>query len=152
MKTIELIKLKLPEQQFKFANIEDRTCIFDDIRQIYVAISPEEWVRQNFLKYLIIEKKYPAGLISVEAQIKTMSGVKRYDALVCSRDGSPFMLLEFKAPNVRISQDVFSQIGVYNIGIKVKYLVVSNGLKHFCISIDYENNVFHALKNIPEYF
>src|ERR1035437_1139348 len=132
--------LNLPAYQFKLKQLGDRTQIFDKIRKKYVALTPEEWVRQNFLQYLIQEKKFPALLISVEAGLKYNQLQKRMDVLVYDKQGSPYLMVECKAPEVKITQVVFDQIARHNMVFKVKYLVVTNGLNHFCCLMDYEKN------------
>src|ERR1039457_6927984 len=124
--------LSLPPYQFKLKEAGLRTQIFDVIRKKYVVLTPEEWVRQNFLQYLIQEKKFPALLISVEAGLKYNQLQKRMDVLVYDKHGNPYLMVECKAPEVKITQDVFDQIARYNLVFKVKYLVVTNGMHHFC--------------------
>jgi hypothetical protein len=141
--------LNLPTYQFKFKQKEGRAQIFDEIRKRYVALTPEEWVRQNFLQYLIQEKKFPSSLISVEAGLKYNQLQKRMDVLAYDKLGSPYLMVECKAPEVKITQDVFDQIARYNIVFKVKYLVVTNGLQHFCCMMDYENTTYQYLEQIP---
>lgn len=106
-------------------------------------------MRQNFLQYLIQEKKYPASLIAVEAGLKYNQLQKRMDVLVYDKQGSPHLMVECKAPEVKITQDVFDQIARYNMVFKVKYLVVTNGLHHFCCLMDYTQNTYLYLEQIP---
>ena len=141
--------LNLPAYQFKLKQLGDRTQIFDKIRKKYVALTPEEWVRQNFLQYLIQEKKFPALLISVEAGLKYNQLQKRMDVLIYDKQGNPYLMVECKAPEVKITQDVFDQIARYNLVFKVKYLVVTNGIHHFCCFMDYEKNTYHYLEQVP---
>lgn len=141
--------LNLPPYQFKLKQQGIRTQIFDSIRKKYVVLTPEEWVRQNFLQYLIQEKKYPASLIAVEAGLKYNQLQKRMDVLVYDKQGSPHLMVECKAPEVKITQDVFDQIARYNMVFKVKYLVVTNGLHHFCCLMDYTQNTYLYLEQIP---
>ncbi|MFY9309301.1 MAG: type I restriction enzyme HsdR N-terminal domain-containing protein [Bacteroidia bacterium] len=126
-----------------------RTHIFDSIRKKYVVLTPEEWVRQNFLQYLIQDKKFPASLIAVEAGLKYNQLQKRMDVLVYDRLGTPHLMVECKAPEVKITQDTFDQIARYNMAFKVKYLVVTNGMDHFCCQMDYSQNTFQYLEQIP---
>lgn len=149
MKTLP--SLNLPQYDFIFNKIDGKDCIFDEIRRKYIAVTPEEWVRQNFIRYLVKEKKYPAGLIKTEAQIKTGIKVYRYDAAVFDRRGNPHILIEFKSPEVKISKETFRQISIYNKEILVKYLIVSNGLVHYCIEPDYVNKKTVFLEEIPDY-
>lgn len=141
--------LNLPSYQFKLKQQGLRTQIFDSIRKKYVVLTPEEWVRQNFLQFLIQDKKYPASLIAVEAGLKYNQLQKRMDVLVYNKQGTPHLMVECKAPEVKINQDVFDQIARYNMVFKVKYLVVTNGMHHFCCLMDYPNNAYQYLEQIP---
>lgn len=141
--------LNLPSYQFKLKQQGQRTQIFDAIRKKYVVLTPEEWVRQNFLQYLIQDKKFPASLIAVEAGLKYNQLQKRMDVLVYDKQGSPHLMVECKAPEVKITQDVFDQIARYNMVFKVKYLVVTNGLHHFCCLMDYTKESYVYLEQIP---
>lgn len=141
--------LNLPTYQFKVKQEGVRIHIFDAIRKKYVVLTPEEWVRQNFLQYLIQDKKFPASLIAVESGVKYNQLQKRMDVLVYNKQGSPYLMVECKAPEVKISQDTFDQIARYNMAFKVKYLVVTNGLEHFCCQMDYVQNTFQYLEQIP---
>ena len=144
-------KLNLPEYKFKLREQNGQNQIFDIFRKKYVALTPEEWVRQNFLIYLVKEKNYPQSLISVEAGLKLYKRSKRTDIVVYDKQGNPVLIVECKAPEIKINQDVFDQIVRYNIASKVKYLIVTNGLEHFCCTLDYEDNSYHFLKEIPVY-
>lgn len=144
-------KLNLPEYEFKLREQNGQNQIFDVFRKKYVALTPEEWVRQNFLIYLVKEKNYPQSLISVEAGLKLYKRSKRTDIVVYDKQGSPVLIVECKAPEIKINQNAFDQIVRYNIAIKVKYLIVTNGLEHFCCTLDYENNSYLFLQEIPEY-
>jgi hypothetical protein len=143
--------LNLPEYKHKIITENDKQYILDPVRNKYLLLTPEEWVRQNFLKYLIAEKKYPAGLISIEAGIKMNHLKRRYDALLYSRQGKPFMLLEFKSPSVRITQKVFDQITEYNNQFVTPYIIVSNGLKHYCCKLNDDNQKYEFLPEIPDF-
>lgn len=143
-------QLNLPVYPFKFKQ-GVRTQIFDSIRKKYVILTPEEWVRQNILQYLIQEKNFPASLIAVEAGLKYNQLQKRTDVLVYDKQGNPHLMVECKAPEVKITQDTFDQIARYNMVFKVKYLVVTNGLNHFCCKMDYEANTYHYLELIPDF-
>ena len=144
-------QLNLPTYTFKFKQEGIRTQIFDSIRKKYVALTPEEWVRQNFLQYLITEKKFPASLIAVEAGLKYNQLQKRTDVLVYDKQGSPHLMVECKAPEVKITQDTFDQIARYNMAFKVKYLVVTNGLNHFCCQMNYIDNTYQYLELVPDF-
>jgi hypothetical protein len=125
--------------------------IFDPVRRKFVRLTPEEWVRQHFLNYLIAHKGYPASLIAVEASLKYNRLVKRSDILVYGPDGKPLLVVECKAPEVEITQAVFDQVAMYNMSLLVGFVVVSNGLEHFACRINHENNSYSFLKEIPDY-
>jgi len=145
-----MLALNLPHYEFSVTQ-SPTLKIFDFIRKKFVALTPEEWVRQNFLKYLVEEKNYPPSLIFLEQTLKVYKMQKRCDAVVYDKKGAPLMIIEFKAPEVAVNQKVFDQIARYNISLKVNYLIVSNGLKHFCCSIDAEAQSYSFLDGIPEY-
>jgi hypothetical protein len=144
-------RLNLPTYSFNIKLKEQRKYIFDFIRKKFVLLTPEEWVRQNFLKFLVEEKKYPASLIAVEKEFKLNTLSKRSDALVYNRSGQPFLIIECKATTVKIDQKVFDQIARYNMKLNVELLVVTNGLEHYCCKIDIENQKYYFLKDIPEF-
>ena len=142
--------LNLPEHPLKTRPTENgKVEVFDEFRKKYVALSPEEWVRQQFLWYLVDVKQFPASLIAVEKGLILNGLKKRFDAVVFSNKGVPLMLLEFKSTEIQLQQKVFEQIASYNLQMKVKYLVVSNGLQHFCCVVDYNKQQFEFLKKIP---
>lgn len=143
--------LRLPEYNFRIINQNNKPFIFDQQRKKYVSLTPEEWVRQNFIQYLIQEKKYPASLISIEKQLIINGLKKRYDAVVFNRNANPIVIIEFKAPNIEIKQQTFDQAAVYNSKLKVGYFIISNGISHFCCRIDFENQKYHFLEEIPEF-
>ena len=143
--------LNLPPYQFKLKKADDRVQIFDAIRKKYVVLTPEEWVRQNFLQYLIQEKNYPSSLIVLEASLKYNQLQKRADVLVYDKSGIPLLMVECKAPSVKITQDTFDQVARYNMIFKVKYLIVTNCLNHFCCLIDYSDNSYRYLEMIPAF-
>ncbi len=141
--------LNLPNYSFKLKQESNGAHIFDSIRKKFVVLTPEEWVRQNFLQYLIQDRKFPASLIAVEIGLKYNQMQKRTDVLVYNKEGKPYLMVECKAPEVKISQDAFDQIARYNMAFKVKYLVVTNGLSHFCCMMDYSTNSYQYLELIP---
>ncbi|MBN2213305.1 MAG: type I restriction enzyme HsdR N-terminal domain-containing protein [Bacteroidales bacterium] len=143
--------LNLPSYNFNFKIIRDKQYIFDEIRKKYVANTPEEWVRQNFIRYLIAGRNYPQALISVEHVISLNRLSKRCDAVVHSKSGNPLMILEFKAPDISVGQKVFDQIVRYNLVLKVNFLLVTNGLKHYCCKINFQNKDYNFLNEIPGY-
>ena len=144
-------ELNIPTYPIKIRKSGDKKEVFDTIRKKYVALTPEEEVRQRFILYLIHEKNYPASLISVEKGLKVNQMYKRFDAVVSDRKGFPAVLIEFKSPKIAITQKVFEQIAAYNLRLKVTYLIVSNGLKHYCCRIDHNTGAIVFLEDIPEY-
>lgn len=145
-----MLPLNLPHYEFSVTQSKPPK-IFDFIRKKYVALTPEEWVRQNFLRFLVEEKKYPASLIFLEQTLKVYKMQKRCDAVVYDKKRTPQMIIEFKSPDVALNQKVFDQIARYNITLHVNYLIVSNGLKHFCCLINPESSSYLFLDDIPEY-
>lgn len=148
---MELPKLNLPNADLKIKLVEETTQVFDEVRKKYFKLTPEEWVRQNFIHYLNKEKNYPFGLMQVEKKVQYNSLKNRADILIYNTEGLPILLVECKAPNVKIKQDAFNQIAKYNYKLRVKYLVVTNGFQHFCCEMDYKKNNITFLDNIPEY-
>ena len=145
-------KLNLPEYSFKITTSEDKKqWIYDSFRKKNILLTPEEWVRQNILNFLIIEKEYPASLISIESGIKVNQLVRRYDALVHDRNGYPLMLIECKAPEIAVNQNTFDQISAYNLSVLARYLLISNGIKHYCCKLNESGNSFDFLDEIPFY-
>ncbi|MBU8891551.1 MAG: type I restriction enzyme HsdR N-terminal domain-containing protein [Bacteroidales bacterium] len=144
-------RLNLPTYSFNIKLIEQRKYIFDFIRKKFVILTPEEWVRQNFLKYLVDEKKYSASLIAVEMEFKLNNLSKRSDAVVYGKSGNPILIVECKATSVKIDQKVFDQIVRYNMKLNVDFLVVTNGLEHYCCKIDYKNQKYSFLKEVPAF-
>jgi len=128
-----------------------RTLIFDCVRKKYVVLTPEEWVRQHLIHYLVAEKDYPASLISVETHLQYALMKKRTDVLVCDRNGQPLMLAECKAPEVAITQKVFEQIAVYNLTIHAPYLMITNGMQHYCLIADTDKSEARFLDDTPAY-
>ena len=146
-----MLKLNLPIFDIKVTKINNRLSVFDRLRKKYVALTPEEWVRQHFVNFLVEEKQYPVSLIANEMAINLNGQKKRCDSVVFDRKGEPLMIVEYKAPDVNISQKVFDQIVRYNFVLKVNYLIVSNGLEHYCCKVDYEKQQILYMENIPSY-
>ena len=145
-------KLNLPEYQFRLRkNKESKTEIFDKIRKRFYILTPEEWVRQNFINYLIQEKKFPASLMAIEKGLKLNGMTKRTDIVQYNKSGKPILIVECKAPEVKLSQDTFDQAARYNLSLKVDYLIITNGLEHYACKMDYKENRIHFLKEIPTY-
>lgn len=146
-----MLSLNLPPFQPKIEIRNGKTVIFDILRRRYVALTPEEWVRQHFVHFLLNHKGYPQALMGNEVLLKLNGMNRRCDTVLYNRDLSARMIIEYKAPHVEITQDVFTQISHYNIVLKVDYLIVSNGLKHFCCKMDYEKQSYTFLREIPSY-
>lgn len=146
-----MLSLNLPEFEAKVSKKGGKPVIFDPLRCKYVALTPEEWVRQHFIHFLITEKKFPKELLANEITIDLNHTIKRCDTVVYNRFLAPIMILEYKAPNIAIKSSVFDQITRYNISLRVPYLIVSNGLHHYCCKIDYEKQSYAFLENIPLY-
>jgi hypothetical protein len=144
-------KLNLPTYNFKFKSSENKTLIFDKLRKKYMVLTPEEWVRQHFIYFLIEEKKYPVSLIAIEKQLTINNLKKRSDILVFNTDGKPEIIVECKAPSIKITQDAFDQIARYNLKLKANYLIVTNGLEHFYCKMDFKKETYIFLKMIPDY-
>ena len=144
-------KLNFPTYSFRFKNSENKVSIFDEIRKKFILLTPEEWVRQHVVQFLLQDKKYPKSYINVEKLIKINDLSKRYDVVVFQPNGEIFLLIECKAPEVAISQQTFDQIARYNLVLKAKYLMVTNGLNHYFCQMDFENEKYVFLKELPEY-
>ncbi|MCO6500583.1 MAG: type I restriction enzyme HsdR N-terminal domain-containing protein [Vicingus serpentipes] len=144
-------QLNLPSYPIKLKEDAGEKYIFDAVRKKYLRLQPEEWVRQNFIQYLVQEKKYPISLIEIEKGLKYNELQKRADIVLNSTQGKPVVLVECKAPQVKISQATFEQVAVYNTVFKVPYLIVTNGLNHYCAKINFEDNSFQFLEEIPSY-
>ena len=146
-----MFALNLPAFDARITQRNGKNVIFDVIRRRYVALTPEEWVRQHFTHFLLKEKGYPQGLLANEVQINLNGTRKRCDTVLYNRDLTARMIVEYKAPTVEITQAVFDQITRYNMVLKVDYLIVSNGLQHYCCKIDYNSGAIDFHKEIPSY-
>ena len=144
-------KLNLPSYHFKLKSSENKTLIFDKLRKKYMVLTPEEWVRQHFVQFLIAEKKYPISLIALEKQLTINNRRKRTDILVFNSDGKHEIIVECKAPCIKITQNTFDQIARYNLKLKANYLIVTNGLEHFYCKMDFEKETYVFLREIPAY-
>ncbi|MDR1593729.1 MAG: type I restriction enzyme HsdR N-terminal domain-containing protein [Prevotellaceae bacterium] len=145
------MQLNLPTFDHKIKKLEKGYMIFDPVRSKYVALTPEEWVRQNFLQYLIQVKKMPKNLIRVEMSLELNGLAKRSDIVVHNRQGNPLLAVECKASTVKITQSVFEQLARYNLLLHVPYLVVTNGLTHFFCKFSETEQQYLFLEDIPEY-
>lgn len=143
--------LNLPTYPFKIKSSENKYFIFDIVRKKYVMLTPEEWVRQHIIHYLIEEKNYPISLIAVEKKVTVNKLTKRTDILVFNTKGNPHIIVECKAPSIKISQDAFDQIARYNLKLDANFLIVTNGLKHYYCKMDFINQEYVFLNTIPNY-
>ena len=125
--------------------------IFDPLRRKYVSLTPEEWVRQHFVNYLTTCLGYPSSLLANEVELQIGQKHLRCDTIVYGKQAEPRMIVEYKDPHITLTQKVFDQISVYNLLLHVDYLVVSNGMQHFCCQMDYENQKYLFLEEIPRY-
>ena len=146
-----MFRLNLPTYEIKIAQRGNKQLIFDFLRRKYVALTPEEWVRQHFVHYLVEHKGYPAGLLGNEIELNVGEKHLRCDSILYNKVAAPQMIIEYKAPTVSLTQRVFNQISTYNLLLHVDYLVVSNGLQHYCCKMDYEHQTYRFLDNIPDY-
>ncbi len=144
-------RLNLPPYNFKLKSSENKTLIFDKLRKKYMVLTPEEWVRQHYVCFLIEEKKYPISLIALEKQLTINNRKKRTDILVFNKKGNHEIIVECKAPSIKITQETFDQIARYNLKLKANYLIVTNGLEHFYCKMDFENETYIFLKDIPNH-
>lgn len=144
-------QLNFPTYTFKTQKADSKLKIFDEIRRRYVALTPEEWVRQHIIKFLQIEKNYPTSLMAVETQVMVHGLKQRADIVIYNRQGSAEMIVECKAPSVPLSNDVFDQAARYNMNLNVKYLLLTNGINHYCASLNYSNNSYTFIKDIPDF-
>lgn len=144
-------QLNFPSYSFRFKNSENKVSIFDEIRKKFIILTPEEWVRQNVIQFLLVEKKYPKSLINVEKVLIINDLRKRYDVVVFNPDGSIFILIECKAPEIKTAQATFDQIARYNMTLKAEFLMVTNGHNHYFCQMDFENEKYQFLKELPDY-
>ena len=145
------MEINLPSYEIKLREKDGKREIFDFLRHRYVALTPEEWVRQHFVHYLVEHKGYPKGLLANAHELRMGEKRMRCDTLLYNNVLQPRMIIEYKAPDVSITQRVFDQITVYNMLLHVDYLIVSNGLQHFCCRMDYDRGTYTFLPDIPNY-
>lgn len=146
-----MIPLNLPKYEIIVRQEGERQQIFDVLRRRYVALTPEEWVRQHFVHYLIEHKGYPATMLANEVQLQVGDKQLRADTVLYNKDLKPRMIIEYKAPSVAVTQKVFNQVLDYNLLLRADYLVVTNGLSHYICKVDYSAQNFHFLDDIPTY-
>lgn len=145
-----MLTLNLPEFPYKIRRgVKDHQLILDIIRKKYVRLTPEEWVRQHFLHFMINRLGYPASLIVVEASLNYNLMKKRFDLLAYDTMGKPLLVVECKAPDIPITQRVFDQVAMYNTTLGVEYVIVTNGLNHYACFIDHAGKSFRFLDQIP---
>jgi hypothetical protein len=144
-------RLNLPTYSINIKSFPEGEMIFDPCRNKWVSLTPEEWVRQNLLRYMLDDLQYPAGLVATEMTLRINEQTRRVDIVVFNRQGKAVLLAECKAPEINLTQKVFDQVSRYNWNLQVPYLVISNGLKHYCAKIDRENNKYQFLDIIPDY-
>jgi len=145
------MQLNLPEYEIKVSERGGKRLIFDFLRRKYVALTPEEWVRQHFTHYLVAHKGYPKGLLVNETQLRIGDKSLRCDTVLYNKVMQPQMIIEYKAPTIQIQQKTFDQIAAYNLLLHADYLVISNGMQHYCCQMDYEQRSYRFLTDIPDY-
>lgn len=141
--------LNLPSFEFRIREQGQRKQIFDSLRKRFVALTPEEWVRQHFIRFLTEVKKYPASLINVERGVKIISGNKRTDIVIHNRQGKPWMIVECKSPYVPVSDNALLQAARYNMALQATFLVLTNGLEHYCCTL--QNKQIEFMEDLPEF-
>lgn len=145
------MRLNLPDCDLNLKKTPQGVVVYDILRKKHVALTPEEWVRQHFVHYLINAKQFPLERMANEVSL-VQNGIKRRcDSLVADREGNPLVIVEYKAPTIEITQGVFDQIVRYNMVLRARYLIVSNGMAHYCCAIDYEHDTYRFLPDIPTY-
>ena len=146
-----MIQLTLPPYQIRVKETHGRKLIFDILRRKYVALTPEEWVRQHFIHYLVEHKNYPSSLLANEVSLQIGEKRMRADSVLYDNQLHPRMIIEYKAPNITLTQKVFDQITIYNLLLHVDYLIVSNGMTTYICKMDYEKQTYKFLETIPNY-
>ena len=146
-----MTRLNLPSFPIRLAGTQEKPKVFDILRSKYVALTPEEWVRQHFVNYLIQHKQYPAAYLANEVNLKIGGKVSRADTVLYDQQLRPLMIIEYKAPHIAISQKIFNQLFAYNLQLHATYLVVSNGLRHYCCMLTHDHEKYVFLDDIPEY-
>ena len=144
-------QLNFPHFDFKLRNINNRNEIFDPVRHKYVMLTPEEWVRQHLIAYLVNVKGYPVSIIGVEKQLLLNKLPRRFDLVVFGRNANPFLLVECKAPGVEITEKTFDQAARYNMLLQAEYFIITNGLEHYTCRLDYENSQYIFIEEIPPF-
>lgn len=148
---MKLEKLYLPAFDYKIRQHEHGEKIWDAVRKKYVALTPEEWVRQHIIHYLLGYKKIPVGLTAIEKQFSYNNMTRRADVVIFDSTARPRLIVECKAPSVNLTQQTFEQIARYNVAMRVDYLMVSNGLSHYYCKMDYQRWTYEFLTDLPDY-
>lgn len=146
-----MTSLNFPATKFRVKNTEKGRLIFDPIRKKFVSLTPEEWVRQHVVFWLLSRKRIPSSLVNIEKQLDVAGTIKRYDILVFNKDGSIHTIVECKAPKIKLDQTVFDQIARYNLALNAQYLMITNGLEHYYCTMDYELKRYDFIPEIPDY-
>ena len=146
-----MYELNLPKYEIQLRGTREKPEIFDFLRRRYVKLTPEEWVRQHFVHWLVEHKGYPKGLLGNEIELQVGEKKLRCDSILYDSNAHPVMIIEYKAPTIALSQKVFDQISAYNLLLHVDYLMMSNGIEHYCCQMDYERNCYYFLQDIPDY-
>ncbi|MGB0931440.1 MAG: type I restriction enzyme HsdR N-terminal domain-containing protein [Chitinophagales bacterium] len=143
------MQLNFPEYPIITKKVGNKNYLFGFVRRKYLLWTPEEWVRQHVLQFLVKDREYPKSFLAVEKALRVNTLLRRTDVVAYNKNGAPILIVECKAPNVKITQQVFDQIAAYNISLKVEYLFITNGLEHFCCKIDYETNSYTFIEDLP---
>lgn len=151
LKFVYMETLNFKSYNLIIKNNENKQYVFDEVRKKNVLLTPEEWVRQNCVQFLIHEKKYPKSLISIEKKLSINSLTKRYDIVIFNSSGEIILLVECKSPKIKISQKTFDQVAIYNLAFKSQYLMITNGLTHYFCTVDYSKNKYSFLEELPIY-
>lgn len=144
-------QLNFPIYEFRIRNVNNRQEIFDPVRRKFVTLTPEEWVRQHLISYLLVQKGYPIAIIGVEKQLMLNKMPKRFDLVIFNRSGTPFLLVECKAPGVEITEKTFDQAARYNMMLKAGYFLLTNGLDHYPCRIDYLKKQYIFIQDVPHF-
>lgn len=144
-------RINLPTYAIKLREKDGKRQIFDFLRRKYVSLTPEEWVRQHFVHFLVEQKGYPHGLLANEVELRVGDKKLRCDTLLYNKELQPWMIIEYKSPQIELTQHVFDQITGYNVLLKVPFLIISNGMHHFCCRVDYEKGEYTFLEDIPAF-
>ena len=146
-----MIRLNLPSFDIKISGSKQHPQILDVLRRKFITLTPEEWVRQHFVHFMVEHLHYPASLLANEVSMQVGDKILRADTILYNKQLQPVMIVEYKAPHIPITQQVFDQIATYNMLLHVDYLVVSNGLQHYVCKMDYDSKKYLYLEAIPDY-